>query len=303
MAKREPVLIIGGDGLVGRSLSEHLSLAGHHVIATTRRTSEPLSTSRVFLDLEQDPSTYQLPRAEVAILAAGCSGFDMCRANQERSYRINVTNLVALASQLSASGTFLVFLSSSAVFDGSLPSPPESTPPNPTSIYGSQKATAERLLSQLTDRLAIVRFGKAIPHTYPRFTAWQQQLCAGERVHVLSNLFFAPLTTSYLVEALTRVYQHMRGGVFHLSPENAISYAQVADYICHKYNLNPALVISKTVQESGLSIEYAPRYATLGCAETFARLSLSSPSVWDAVDFGLPSMESHSSQGHQGGLR
>jgi dTDP-4-dehydrorhamnose reductase len=303
VAKRGPVLIIGGDGLVGRSLEIHLTQAGYEVVATTRRRSEPTSSNRIFLDLEEDPTSYALPQAEVAFIAAGCSGFEMCRANQELSTKVNITNTVALASRLSAAGTFIVFLSSSAVFDGSVLSPTENAAPSPTSVYGAQKAAAEELLRQLTDRLAIVRFGKAIPHTYPRFMAWHEQLVAGKQIQVLRDLLFAPLSTSYLVEALRRIHERGHSGVFHLSPEHAISYAQVAEYMCHKYHLDPALVVAKTVQESGLSIEYVPKYATLGCADTLRRLSLPIPQVWDAVDVGLPPRSAAPKLVHEGGLR
>jgi len=285
----KPVLVVGGDGLVGYALNEYLSRAGCRVITTTRRKAEVRPHRTLLLDLEQDPKNFELPdKIPLAVIAAGCSGFETCRANEELSHRINVTNTVKLAEELRDRGAFIVFLSSSAVFDGSAAKANEATPCSPTSLYGSQKAEAESAISALTNNYAIVRFGKAIPHAYPRFMTWHQQLSKGLKIRVLNDLRFAPLTTDYLVECLRLILHQEAKGIFHLSPADDISYADVAEYICKKFGFPKGLVVAESVQESGLKIEYVPRHAALGAAASLTRLSLAAPLAWDAVDHGLP---------------
>jgi dTDP-4-dehydrorhamnose reductase len=168
-------------------------------------------------------------------------------------------------------------------------------------VYGHQKAAAEKQLGEITKELAIVRFGKAIPSPYPRFMSWHNQLKQGLQIRVLSDLKFAPLSSAYLVHALATIKDLRMPGIFHLSPETDLSYAQVGEYVCQKYAFNPSLVISQTVKESGISVEYAPRFAALGCAASLNSLALPPPLAWEAVDFGLPTSAlevSHTSHGY-----
>ena len=113
-------LVIGADGLIGRALVDYLSNAGEPVIETTRQIDTILER-RVLLDLAEDVSNWHPPcQVSVAYLCAAMSKVDDCRKHPKHSEIVNVRNTVALAKILVASGAFVIFLSTTLVYDGSI---------------------------------------------------------------------------------------------------------------------------------------------------------------------------------------
>src|SRR4029453_19308765 len=128
-------LVVGGDSLVGSELQVHCRKLGLAVDASSRRPGQAPGT--FFLDLG-DPDFTPLQRAnyDVAFVCAAVTSMQACQSDPVRSRRINVDNPLSLMRGLADSGTPLVFLSSSQVFDGETPMPDEAAPTAPKNEYG-----------------------------------------------------------------------------------------------------------------------------------------------------------------------
>jgi len=130
------VLIIGGDGAIGRALKDRLQSRQDTVFFTTRR-SVPAHGNAVHLDLaSSDAATTRLPQVDVAYFCAAITGFAACRNNKELAERVNFSAPSTLARRLAGAGSRVVFLSSNAVFDWSEPHVPASREPSPRTEYG-----------------------------------------------------------------------------------------------------------------------------------------------------------------------
>ena len=83
-----------------------------------------------------------------------------CNEHPDVAHKINVEGSVNVARAAADAGSRMVFLSSEQVFNGSTAGGPfrEEDAPVPDTVYGENKAEAERLLRSITDRLWIVRF-------------------------------------------------------------------------------------------------------------------------------------------------
>ena len=135
------VLVIGGDGLIGRALVPALGGDGHRVTATSNRT--PLPEGAVKLDLANaDPAATE--GFDHVVLAAAVVTRAACEADPARAHRINADAPVTLAAPVLARGGQVIFLSTSIVLGGDQPNLPVDAPYAPFDAYSRQKAEAEQ---------------------------------------------------------------------------------------------------------------------------------------------------------------
>ncbi len=113
-------LVIGSDGLIGRGVAAALRERDGRVSVTTRRR-DTVGSCRQYLDLEALTGDWQPDRAFDAVFLCAGHNPKQCDHDPIRSRKVNVTAPLLIAERLAAEGTFVVKLSSNAVFDGSEP--------------------------------------------------------------------------------------------------------------------------------------------------------------------------------------
>ena len=137
-------LVIGGDGLLGSALCTRLGAQGYKWAATTRRFDSG------FLDLSQPIGV--LPPANVVYIVAAVPKIYECESNP-LTWTINADAPIAIARQMAERGSFVVFVSSSAVETaGHL-------------AYARQKAQVESYINTING--AIIRPSQIAPDRAP----------------------------------------------------------------------------------------------------------------------------------------
>ena len=260
----ERSLIVGGDSGIGRALYLAIAARGDAVLSTSRKES----AGTLFLDLADLPGTPGLEgNYSCAFICAARSGFADCEQNPRDTFRVNVEGTLAAARALLNEGCFVVFLSSSAVFDGSAPWPNEYSEPHPTTEYGRQKAAAERRLMEL-DRahVAIVRLTKVLTGTTPAIARFSECIRNRSAFEAFSDLKLSPISMPYVVQSLLRIASMKTGGIFHLSGDSELSYAKFAEEMAAGMRAEPGLV--READSSGLKIHFRPEFPGLGMART-----------------------------------
>lgn len=140
-------LVIGADGVLGRSLCAELEYRGEEFAFTSRRESLPARSGRPgsalrFMLGESDPKT--LPYARRIYVVAAITSVIACQRDPVATWRVNVDAPLAIARLVPVSFDVIVYVSSDAVeFCGHLE-------------YGRQKAQVEAALA-LHPRCTIVR--------------------------------------------------------------------------------------------------------------------------------------------------
>jgi len=256
------VIIVGGDSLIGRNLIDGFEGQGNTVWQTTRQRDR-VGDRTMYLNLEEDPLVLvpTTVRTDVAVFCAAVTSMQKCEDDQDLTWRINVTNTVAVATELAAQGAFLVFLSTNTVFDGRKPFAAVDDPVNPQTEYGRQKAEAEKQLLALGRGVAIIRLGKVINPDLPLFQSWITDLKAGKTIHPFRNLIFAPISLAAAVNFVIKAAKEKRGGIFHFSGAEDISYAEAALFIARRIDVDETLV--QPIESRTDAIPFAPTHATL----------------------------------------
>lgn len=273
----ENYLVVGGDGGIGFALREAIKIRGGEVRHTTRRKSR----NNIFLDLEYLPENLNfLENYTCAFLCAGRTGYVDCKNNPLSTHKVNVEGIVAVAEELVDKGSFVVFLSSSAVFDGKKPWPNEDAEYAPISEYGRQKVATEKQLLKLDqgrNNIAIVRMTKVLTNTIPIINRFMRLIESESPVDALSDLKMAPISMPYVVKSLLHIGVNNVGGIYHLSGDVELSYSDLASDISQLMNVDPMVV--RGVSSSASRAYITPDYPGLGMARTSHELALKPQSI------------------------
>lgn len=232
------ISIIGADSYLGdylyQSLQKQQALLGisfaFHL--TSRRQPLPHHTSHEnthwhYLDLAL-PDTWQLPKTDVVFVFAALTGIAACEKQPKRAKQLNVDNTLQLVEQLVAQGCFCIVPSTNQVFACDEPAVAVDTHYAPCSFYGELKAQLEqKLLALKTEQVAIVRPGKVIGPNFGLFGRWIEQLTRNDVVTAFSDHRCAPVALHSLTALFIRMAVTQIGGIYQLSGEQDVSYAQL----------------------------------------------------------------------------
>jgi dTDP-4-dehydrorhamnose reductase len=284
MKSRETALIVGADGLIGRTLSKDLALQGAMVYETTRRP-ETISERRWFLDLTDDVTNWRPPcRVSVAYLCAAMTSLEQCRKDPVQSTLVNVMNIVNMAKTLAASGTSLVFLSTNLVYNGSRPFRKAEEPVCPTTEYGRQKAQAEKDLLALGTPVTIVRLTKVISSEMPLLTGWLRSLKSQEVIHPFADLKIAPIALDFAVDVLRQIGERQISGIVQVSGREDVSYADIATSLAQRLEIHPDLVQPIEASQSGIALETLPLHTTLDTTRLRQKCAIEPPDIWSTIN-------------------
>jgi dTDP-4-dehydrorhamnose reductase len=291
-------LVVGADSMIGGALCESLRACGAEVAGTV--LADPPPPGCIHLDLTDPPERWPLTGpADAGYLCAAITSLDACRRDPQGTARINLGASVEMARRLIASGAFVVFLSSNAVYDGSTAFRRAADPPCPTTEYGRQKAEAERQLLAL-GATAVLRITKVLAPQTGLFAGWRASLESGRPIRPFSDMVMAPVSLPFAVEALVRIGAARRPGIYQLSADRDISYLEAACRVAARLDADAKLIEPATANSAGLVLETVPAHTTLDMSETYNAFGLAPPSVWEAIDFATQSSREAATDNSQG---
>lgn len=280
---KKDILVVGGDSIIAKSLITKLRLRGDVVTKTSRRVDSPDS---VFLDL-QDVDAFLQGNAQhfdVVVFCAAVTKFEICRDNYSYSYEVNVNGPLKIAEYYSKKNARIVFLSSSAVFDGKTQFENSLKKPNSTNLYGKLKAEAERQLQDLPDRVSILRLSKIIDPEKNIFVNWQSDLKKGENIKAFADQFISPLTIEMAIKALLSVIDDHESGIYQFSADGDISYFAAINELAARNSINKNLISKGFAAESGIPLNEIFSYNSLDSSRVKALLNVNSPGATDFLD-------------------
>jgi dTDP-4-dehydrorhamnose reductase len=273
-----PVLICGGDSMIGSALGARLKSAGQRVLLSTRRP-ERAGPEAPLLNLAELPQSPPVPPGvRAVVLCAAMTRIDACKADPAAARTINVEATLAVARAAAAHGAHVVFLSTNQVFDGEQPCRSEDDATCPVTEYGRTKADAERLLRQHVETLTIVRLTKIFGSAIPLFQAWRQALERGAAIQPFTDMPLAPAPLASVLSVLEWVLAQRATGVYQVSGERDYSYAEAAALLAQRLGAPSELVQPRHSREAGIQ-EASPRHTTLSTQRLQADFGCAPPCV------------------------
>lgn len=189
-----------------------------------------------------------------------------------------------MAENLAARGVFIVYVSTSQVFDGTRPRLGAQERRRPVTEYGRQLARVEKELSAWGSKTAVVRIAKVLGRRIPLFGTWLAELRAGRPVRPFSDMVMAPVPLRFAAQVLGSVASRRLPGIFQISGDRDVSYAQIALWLAGRLAADASLVRPVSAAESGAYDEGVLANTTFDTTRIEKELGLVPPAVWETIE-------------------
>lgn len=278
-----PILVVGADGNIGRTLSTTLRRLGADLFETTRRI-DSVGGRRLYLDLLMPEEQWELPKSiQISFVCAGVTVLKDCERNPSETSRVNVDNTLSLIQRLLDIGSKVVYLSTVAVLDGNNVSTSDELK-QPSCEYSRQKAEIEKTLFKWDDdRIALLRITKVLSPQMNLINEWIKDLKNGVVIHPFSDLVISPVSLDYVANVLVQIAVSDLSGLFQVSGDRDISYADIAIYIADKLEVDKNLVQPITSREIGVELISNLRQSTLNSNRVQTHFNIEPANVLDTV--------------------
>ena len=213
------LLLIGGNGQVGRELQRSLAPLGEIVVVA--RASLDLTDAATIRE------TIRNLRPDIVVNAAAYTAVDQAEQEPDLAMAVNGTAPGIMAEEAKKIGALLVHYSTDYVFDGTKDSPYlEDDEPNPLSVYGKTKLAGERTIVATGCRHLIFRTCWVYGLSGKNFLRTMQRLGRErDEIKVVADQIGAPTWSRMIAEATALA---LRGpapdGIYHLSCAGATSW-------------------------------------------------------------------------------
>lgn len=252
------ILVTGASGLLG--LNFCLAETSHHNIVGVDRgklSGTPFELIQADLLTPNAPDrVLEMARPDAVIHTAANANVDACETDPEGAQRMNAELPGELAQACAKKSIQFIHISTDAVFDGTLKGVyTENDIPNPLGVYAQTKLAGEQNVLSTNPRAMVARvnfFGWSLPGTRSLSEFFFNKLSAGEQCNGFTDIFFCPLFVGDLADTLLLMLDKNLSGLYHVIGSEALSKFDFGQRIARQFGFNPALVIPRSVEDSGL---------------------------------------------------
>ena len=227
------LLLLGGNGQVGRELRRSLLPLGELVVAT--RDGGDADAAADFDAPASLAALIEQTAPEVVVNAAAYTAVDKAETDAAAAFRINAEAPAAIAQACVDTGALLVHYSTDYVFDGNATRPyREDDATAPLGVYGASKLAGEQAIRASGARHAILRTAWVYAAHGKNFLLTMLWL-ANERdeLRVVADQIGAPTPAAWIADATAEIVRRgvMASGTWHLVADGETSWHGFAEAI------------------------------------------------------------------------
>ncbi len=253
-------IIIGANGLVGKAIISVLQSQGKIALGFSRSYRSPYK----FDLLNPDFKIFSDYKVKTAYITAAVTGMQDCENNPGKSHKINVENTKKLIDYLNKNKIYIVFFSSSQVFDGNIKNPNENSLTNPKNMYGKQKIEIENYLLRKNIPSSIIRVTKVLgDQPAGLFKEWFSALKKGSYIYPAGNISLSPVIAGDLANISIQLANKRKEGVWNFSSKTEISYFDAVKLLADIKGYEKKLIHKKKVQDVDISNKYIQKHTFL----------------------------------------
>jgi len=227
--KKQKLLIVGIDSAIARKLISNPILKDFEIHGTSRRVLDHKNNKNLYhLDLSSDKIDSLKGFFDFAVICAGETNIKNCEDFYDKARQINVDSTIKLISNLLSQGTFVLFLSSNAVFDGSKAFCTPADLRNPINSYGKFKLEVENYLSAQQAPSSVLRLTKLVAPDYGLLAEWNRNLGNYLEIKAYTDKLISPIGFEETTKSIISILNSRSTGVFHLGGKEEMSYYEFA---------------------------------------------------------------------------
>ncbi|MFC1586520.1 SDR family oxidoreductase, partial [Fibrobacterota bacterium] len=184
-------------------------------------------------------------RPDAVIHMAAASDPNFCQEHEAVSEKINIQASTLFAELCRTRGIPFLFTSTDLVFDGTSAPYREQDPVSPVSIYGRQKAIAEKKVLEIYPGSLVCRmplmFGMAGPIASSILQPMLKAMAASTPLHLFEDEFRTPLSAPEACKGLLKVLPQA-SGMLHLGGPDRISRYELGIAVKRAFNMKSAVL-------------------------------------------------------------
>ncbi|NWF51235.1 MAG: dTDP-4-dehydrorhamnose reductase [Ignavibacteriaceae bacterium] len=255
---RKRILVVGSNGMLGQHLikfyssNENISLLGCSI------EDKPFSGNYDYVqcDISRRDEVKKILYdfyPDIIINAAGFTNVDLCERERETAWKVNVKAVEYIAEVANIIDAQIFQISTDYIFDGKNGPFSETSTPNPLNYYGRTKLASENALKTYAALSTIIRtnvlYGSG-SNCRPDFVRWTiETLRRGEKIKIVSDQFNNPTFIDDLVEAINKLIEFKKTGVYNVGGKELLSRYDFSLLIAEYFNLDKELIIPVLTKE------------------------------------------------------
>ncbi len=245
---KQKLLIIGGSGLVGSTLTEYA--LSYYDIHITYNKNIPQNThvKSIAIELLDDRTKIidliKLLKPKAVVHTAAHPSVDLCESDHKIADTLHVDITRDIVEACIDVNSKLIYLSTDAVFEGQLNKKyTEEDRPNPVNYYGKTKLAAEKIVLSFPNNVVLrtaVVYGW---HQRSRFTNWiLGNLKEKKIVDPFSDQYNTPTLVDDLAKSILAIIKLQISGLYHATGKTCISRYEFALELANKFGYDKSLI-------------------------------------------------------------
>lgn len=190
---------------------------------------------------------------DVILHAGALSGHEACERDPNLAYLVNTRSTEVLAQAAASLGSKLIYVSTDAVFDGSVGHYSEADEPNPFSVYGRTKLSGERA-ALVAPRHLVVRtnfFGWSPSGHASVLEFFLNRLRSDASVVGYSDFVVSSTYVQSLIEVIERLHACDARGFVHVASADAMSKYEFGRLVAQTFGFDPDRVTGGSASLDG----------------------------------------------------
>ncbi len=234
------------------SKTAQIALARGHEVFSGYAHSGPMFGQAVSFNLEDNKGISDLMeriKPEVVIHSAALTDVDLCEREKDLAYRLNVEGTRALAQAAEKAGSFLIYISTDYIFDGSRGMYREDDRADPVNYYGYTKLQGEQFCRGCIARTCVT-YGSRPASGKVNFALWLiNSLKSGQNIRVVRDQFITPTLNTSLARMVLEIADKRLCGVYHLAGATRISRYDFALELAREFDLDHSLILPSRMKD------------------------------------------------------
>lgn len=244
------LLITGASGFLGYNFLQ-TDLTRWHVVAMGhQRQLPPVNVEMISCDIADMQALLQaleITQPDAIVHLAAMSNTLFCEDHPGLSHQINVQATVQIAEWCGRRAIPLLFTSTDLVFDGMKGHYTEADTINPLSLYGKQKAEAEKQILALCPHACILRmplmFGYGGKHARSFMQEFLQKLQRGQSLYLFIDEYRSIVGGRSAAQGIWLALHKHWQGIYHLGGRQKISRYEFGVMMCDFFGISTQLII------------------------------------------------------------
>ena len=247
---KKRILVVGSNGMLGQRTIRFFSLQNNFEILGCSVEEQPVTNDYDYVrcDLTKRENVKKIIYdfyPDFIVNAAAFTNVDLSEVEKEIAWKVNVKGVEYLAETARVLDSHLIHISSDYIFDGTSGPYSENAKPNPLGYYGRTKLASENALKISGTVYTIIRtnvlFG--IADSRPDFVRWViNSLKENKQIRIVTDQFNNPTFIDDLVQAISKIIEFERDGVYHIGGRDFLSRFEFAEKVAEYFNLEKNLI-------------------------------------------------------------